>query len=104
MSNKNILINETFIVDHSVKDLWVSEFKAIYIKELKKSGLVSDIIFSKVVSDYNPDGISYALQYKTDQKNIEVIQADKILSSNRNHLDNKYKNQFASFVTFLEII
>ena len=103
MSNNDLMLNETFIVDHSIHDEWLQDFKSIYIKELLKSGLIRDLIFSKIITEYNPDGISYAMQYRTNRQNLEQIQSNKTLTTTRKKIDTKFKNQQASFVTLLEI-
>ena len=103
MFNKKFLVNETCIVDHSIHDEWLRYFKSIYIKDLLKSGLISDLIFSKIIAEYNPDGTSYALQFQADRQNLEQIQSDKTLAAIRKILDAKFKNRLASFITVLEI-
>lgn len=101
--NGVFLINETFIIDHSIFDDWINEFRERYIKSLKKSPLTRDVVFSRVKGKYNPDGENYALQFKINEKELDEFQADKELLEIRKSIDDKYKNQFASFITILEI-
>ena len=97
------LINETFIIDHSIFDDWINEFRKRYIKALKESPFVRDVVFSRVKGDHNPDGENYALQFKINEKEFDEFQADKELLEIRKSIDDKFKNQYASFVTILEI-
>ncbi|HEB62726.1 MAG TPA: DUF4286 family protein [Bacteroidetes bacterium] len=101
--NKVLLINETFIVDHSVFDDWLSLFKDKYIRSLKNSSLVRDIVLSKIKGEHNPDGANYALQFKINESEFDKFQSNKDLNEVRKNLDDKFRNQYASFVTILEI-
>jgi len=101
--NKVLLINETFIVDHSVFDEWITFFKNNYMKNLQELSSVNDVLLSKVRGDYNPDGENYALQFKINEMEYHKFKTDKKLLEIRKVIDEKFRNRFASFVTVLEI-
>ena len=106
MYNKNstmLLVNETFVVDDSIHNEWLDWFTTQYIEGIKKSGYISDFVLSKL-NDDNPDGQTYAFQFKIKKDNIEMYNAEEKLIAQRNILNSKYNNKFASFVTILEIV
>ncbi len=104
IQQKQLLINETFIIDHSIHTEWIEYFKENFIAYLKKKPNIKDLVLSKIQGEYNPDGENYALQYRTGEKGKKAIENDEYLQSIRYKLSEKYKNQYASFVTILEII
>ncbi len=106
MSNnksKILLINETFIIDHKVHNEWLEWFRESYLSAIKMSNLTADIILSKI-GDYNPDGVTYAMQFKIRNKDMFEFQNEEKLIKLRNILNSKFSNKFASFVTVLEIV
>ncbi len=100
---KTLLINETFIVDHNSHNEWLDWFKSHYIAAIKESQHSKDLILSKIEDD-NPDGKTYALQFKIDSIYFDVFQKEENLIDLRTQLNNKFNNKFASFVTVLEIV
>ena len=106
MSNKNsqtLLVNETFIVDKSIHDEWLDWFINTYIKAIKKSGFIEDFILSKMEDD-NPDGSTYAFQFKIKKQDFPDFQNEKVLVNLRSNHNKKFINKHASFVTVLKII
>ena len=100
---KVLLINETFIVDHSIFDEWISLFKTRYVEFLKESSPVRDVVLSKVQGEYNPDGENYALQFKINERDFTEFKNNDKFNEIRKLIDEKFKNRYASFVTVLEV-
>jgi len=102
--NEKLLINETFIVDHSVNDKWLQWMKSKFIPLLEDFDFVSDIILSKIHAGYNPDGENYALQFQIDKEKVDSLLEDENYTELRKKLDSDYKDKYASFRTTMSII
>jgi len=103
-SEKILLVNETIIIDHSVHNDWLDFFTNKLIPTIKESGLAKDVVFSKIKGDFNPDGITYALQVKIKQEELESYKTHTGISENRTQLNSNFKNKFGAFETVLEVI
>jgi uncharacterized protein YqcC (DUF446 family) len=105
LSNKNLLlINETFIVDHSVTEQWSQWVLQNLIKAVQETSLASNVMFSKIVHSHNPDGISYALQFIVEKENLEMINKNENLTRMRMQMFDLFRNKIASFKTEMEVI
>ena len=106
MSNKDkiYLVNETTIIDHSIHKEWLDCFTNELIPGIKNSGLVSDLIFSKIKDGHNPDGQTYALQLKVKESNFLSYKNHTDINKIRNKINTDFKNKFGSFETVLEIV
>jgi hypothetical protein len=98
-----LLINETFIIDHSIFEEWISFFRNSYVRFLKESPYVRDVVLSKVQGGYNPDGENYALQFKINEKDFPEFKNNEKFKEIRKIINEKFKNQYASFETILEV-
>lgn len=99
-----LLVNETFIVDHEIDELWSDWFTGHFLKTLSGSDKVKNIVFSRIKHDHNPDGISYALQYQAESQNIASVYNDEIINKIRTEMFSKFQGLIASFVTEMEIL
>lgn len=107
MSNnprKILLINETFIIDHSVNDQWFDWFTNEFIPIVKDSGIVKDVILSKIQGDYNQDGENYAFQFKIKVDDYISYQNNSQLNSLQSKMRVDFRHKFGSFVTVLEVV
>jgi hypothetical protein len=105
LSNKNLLlINETFIVDHSVTEQWSQWVLHNLINAVHETSLASNVMLSKIVHAHNPDGISYALQFIVERGNLEMIDKNKNLIRVRIQMFELFRNKIASFRTEMEVI
>ena len=100
---KILLINETFIVNHDSHNEWLDWFKTRYFAAIKDSQHTEDLILSKI-EDNNPDGKTYALQFKINDIHFDAFQNEEKLIDLRTVLNKKFNDKFASFVTVLEIV
>jgi len=100
---KTLLVNETFIVDHDSHNEWLEWFKTRYIAAIKDSRHTKDLVLSKIQDD-NPDGKTYALQFKINSIHFDTFQKEDNLINLRTQLNKNFNNKFASFVTVLEIV
>ncbi len=103
-NSSTLLINETFVIGYKSEKEWCSWVENIYSEAIKETGLAEDVLFSKVLSNYNPDGNSYALQLKILEKNFSSYKHHKELTKLREEMNLKFQNSIVSFVTILRII
>jgi len=100
----NILINETFIVDHSVKDKWLEWFSENIITRLSKLNEVTDVVFSRIGHQFNPDGLSFALQFRVINSNADIMNRNNDLQNLRKQMFADFDGFLASFITELYIL
>jgi hypothetical protein len=103
-NSNSILVNETFIVDHKVNDLWLQWFNEKFISTLSTSERVNNIVFSRINHEFNPDGISYALQFKLEKNDLDLVFGDERISEVRTTMFNLFSGNIASFRTEMEIL
>lgn len=102
--DKTLLINETFIIDHGINEQWYQLVFKELIPEMKKSGLVQNVILSKIHGNFNPDGENYALQFKVNAHFYQEFKDHKIIKDIRYKMDTRFKNKFGSFKTELLVM
>lgn len=102
--DNNILINETFIVDHSVKEKWLQWFSEKIIAILIKLPVVSQVVFSRVVQKNNPDGCSFALQFRVKRSDADIMKSNTDLRVLRKQMFEDFHGLIASFITELDIL
>ena len=103
-NSKYLLVNETFIVDQKINELWLEWFSENFVMILSASDKINDIVFSRILHHHNPDGITYALQYRTESKYIGSICDDKNINEIRAKMFHKFQGLIASFMTEMEIL
>ncbi len=103
-NNATLLINETFVVGYKVEKVWCSWIENVYSRAIKDTGIANDIVFSKVLSNHNPDGNSYALQLKILEKDFGSYKNHVELTKVRSEMNRKFQNNIASFATILRVI
>jgi hypothetical protein len=100
----NILINETFIVDHSVKEEWLEWFSENIVTRLSALTEVADVIFSRVGHQFNPDGVSFALQFRVKKSDADIMNSNNDLQNLRRKMFEDFDGFLASFISELYII
>jgi carbamate kinase len=103
-NSSHLLVNETFIVDHDVNDRWLQWFTENYLAALFRTENVKNIVFSRIVEEYNPDGNSYAIQFQTESKYVGHIYDSTELKELRNEMYSEFRGYIASFETKMEIL
>lgn len=103
-TDKILLINETFIIDHGIHEHWYKLVHKELIPAMKESGLIQDVILSKIKGGFNPDGENYALQFKVSNNTYPSFKENEIVNNLRFKMNETFRNKFGSFVTELEIV
>ena len=103
-----IIYNVTVNIESSVHDEWIRWMKEVHIPDVMKSGLFLENRMLKVLGD-DPDqigtgGATYAIQYTcrniADFRKYETEFAPGL----RKEHQEKFKDQFVSFRTLLELV
>jgi hypothetical protein len=100
---KYILVNETFIVDHSISNNWaewVSQNLLIALSDEK----INNLLLSRILTDFNHDGESYALQYIVPESTFKAIPINSEIQQIRKKMFDIFKDKMASFQTQMEIL
>lgn len=103
-SDDYLLINETFIADHNICSQWFIWVIENLIPVIKATDLTENIILSRIIADYNPDGISYALQFLIKESDFETFDKDRGIYNVRKSMNEIFKNKIASFQTRMLIL
>lgn len=104
LSKKYILVNETFIVDHSFTNKWAEWVSQNLLLELSKTGKIHNILLNRILTNHNPDGESYAIQFIVPESTIEIILSNPSVQQSRNKMFEIFKDKIASFQTQMEIL
>ena len=81
--------NTSFIVNEKFEDAWLSFMRTDYIPSIRRLGLCSDIVFTKVSID-QPDGKTYSLQLVFPS----AVEMDSYLSSHMHNIDSALIGKF----------
>ena len=65
---------------------------------------ISELVFSRVGLQYNPDGISFALQFRVKKSDADIMSRNDDLKSFREQMFGDFEGLIASFITELYII
>ncbi len=103
-TDKILLVNETFIIDHGIHEQWYELVYKELIPAMKKSGLINSVILSKIKGDFNPDGENYALQFRVETQIYQEFKDHRVINHVRYKMNENFKNKFGSFTTELEVM
>ena len=99
-----IVYNVTIIIDHSCHDEWLEWMKEIHIPEVMATGIFSDHKMLKIIEDYNPDGVTYGIQYFCP--NMEALHhyESEFAPQLRQKTEERYSGKYGAFRTLLEVV
>ncbi|HCO67438.1 MAG TPA: DUF4286 domain-containing protein [Dysgonomonas sp.] len=99
-----LIFNTTFHIDDSVHDEYLAYLKDTYIPAALAGNLLEQPSLARIESRHEENGVSYALQFKTE--NIDVLNrwAAETGSSIQQNLADKFGNKVSGFSTLLEEI
>ena len=98
-----IIYNETFIVEESIADEWLTWIKAEHIPAVLATGSFDKHTILTVLDSPN-EGVTYCIQYSSD--NIERYSHFyyKHLKELHERHNARFENQFALFHTLMETV
>jgi hypothetical protein len=95
-----IIFNTSFIINQEIEQEWIGFIKEHYISSLQNTGIISDVIFTKVSID-QPDGKTYSLQLIFDSDDRLQLFTDKYLPAIEEKIIANYKNRYLCFSSLL---
>lgn len=104
LSKKYILVNETFIVDHSITNIWKEWVSQNLLFEISKYETVKNLMLNRILTIFNPDGESYAIQFIVPENTYDKILIDPLIQQARTKMLEIFRDKIASFQTQMEII
>lgn len=99
-----LIFNTTLHVDDSVHDECLEYLKENYIPCAVSDGLLTEPALARIDSLHEVSGISYAVQFKTLNKNTLNKWAENTGSKLQRELGDKFGNKVSGFSTILEEI
>lgn len=99
-----IIFNTTLHIDDSIHDECIEYLRNIYIPKALSSNLIISPSLSRIEKQYEDSGVSYALQFKADDKEILNKWAEITGEILQQELVDKYGQKVTGFVTLLEEI
>lgn len=99
-----LIFNTTLHVDDAIQDQFIVYLKTVYIPQALESGLLSQPALAKIDRQHEESGVSYALQFKTqdiDSLNKWAEQTGEPLSLDMNK---RFGTRVGGFVTLLDEI
>lgn len=98
-----ILLNTTFHVHRSIDNLFVEWVKQIYIPTAQSAGL-SNVLFSRILTNTDPEGTSYAVQLHATDKDKATFWHDTDAARLKEELATRWGERVLYFTTYMEII
>jgi hypothetical protein len=103
MENK-IIYNVTTIIDHSCHNEWLEWMKSTHIPDILSTGFFTDCNMMRILEDHNPDGVSYAIQYKANSYGDYAQYQEEHAARLQNEVKKKFEGKYASFRTLMKVV
>ena len=97
-----ILYNVTVKIDAAFHDEWKSWMKGVHMPDVMKTGCFLTSRMFRVLTDDEPDGMTYSIQYTCESMDNFLEYENKFASALRAEHSNRYKDKFVAFRTLLE--
>jgi hypothetical protein len=98
-----IIYNVTININNAVHDEWFRWMKDVHIPEVMATGYFIDSRMCKVLVE-EESGITYSIQYtSSNMEDLQAYQREHSVRLQKIHAD-KYKDQYVSFRTLLEVV
>ena len=98
------LYNVTVNIDETVHDEWLDWMRNEHIPEMLKTGKFSKAMMSRVDINEDMGGITYAVQYTTDSKDMLEKYYREDAEKLRSEALKRFADKFVAFRTELEIV
>ncbi|MEL6391166.1 MAG: DUF4286 family protein [Bacteroidota bacterium] len=99
-----LLYNITTKIEHDAHQEWLGWMQSSYIPHLMDSGFFQSYFLSRLRGVDESDGYTYALQLNmANQATFQLYQQKHAFTHQTMH-DSRYKNQFVSFRSVLEVV
>ncbi len=99
-----IIYNVTTKVAHAIHEEWLQWIQKEHIPAMVATGCFSKGILLKLKEHDDEEGITYAVQYFTENEDILNTYFEEFAEALRNESFVKWGDQFFSFRTIMEIV
>lgn len=98
------LLNTTFHVHSSVNDSFVNWVKTVYIPTATANGQFANPLFTRILTQVDPEATSYAVQLQTSSHSKAVVWHDTTAAQLKEELARKWGERVLHFTTYMEIL
>ena len=99
-----VLLNTTFHVHKSVDALFVKWVKEIYLPVAMQSGIFSNPLFTRIMTQVDPEATSYAVQLQASSHSEAEKWHDISAAKLKDALSREVGERVLHFTTYMEII
>jgi len=97
-----IIYNVTVKIDTAVHDEWKRWMKEVHMPDVLKTGCFSSSRMLRVLTDDEPDGVTYSIQYVCETMDRFLEYERSYATALRAQHSQRYKDRFVAFRTLLE--
>lgn len=99
-----MLYNVTIIIDHSVHNEWKSWMIEEHIPAVLDCKIFKACKMTKIIEDYNVDGVTYAIQYRCDGMDSFKKYQEEFAANLQAETQHKFGGRYAAFRTCMEVV
>jgi len=99
-----IIYNVTVKIDEAFHAEWLKWMKETHIPDVMRTGCFTENRMLKVLTDDEPDGSTYSVQYTCNHMNDFLEYEHKFAAKLRAEHNEKYRDKFVAFRTLLEVV
>ena len=99
-----IIYNVTIKVEHAIAEKWLHWLKEEHILDVIATTCFSKATILHLIETDESDGITYAIQYQTETKELYNHYIEKFSDKMRKKATDKWGNQFIAFRTLLKAV
>lgn len=99
-----IIYNVTIKVDASIAGDWLQWIKEDHIPAMIATGCFTEASILRLLEVDDSEGPTYAIQYKTDDKEVYEEYINKYSSKMRNESFEKWGNKFIAFRSLMQVV
>lgn len=97
-----LIFNTTLHIEDAIHDEYISFLKTFYVPQALESGLLSQPSLAKIERQHEESGVSYALQFKTEDIDTLNTWAEETGESLSLEMNKRFGAKVGGFVTLLE--
>ncbi len=98
------ILNTTFSVHKTVRSEFLVWIRKVYMQAALATGFLTDPMLTRVVSNEDPDGSSYALQLKAPSLREAVRWHDDTAVLLRDDMQSRFGENVLFFTSYLEVL
>ena len=99
-----IIYNVTIKVDHSIASFWLDWLQQEHIPDLINTGCFSKATVLRLLETDESDGITYAVQYVAESKEMYNRYIEKFADGIRKKGTEKWGDKFIAFRSVMQVV